>query len=175
MHDKINKLFSIKYILDDVVSCQSVSIFTSGKVNYQEDKLKLACQPSQVSMWKGVTNFTLSKHTSTGYQDIVMVYLNTSNSHILYWRNETVWTQQGWQQRANIITEYIQPLNSNSGIGFDIRPEDVLCSDEGIYRCKAFGRLLSNDPIERETIGSVELKGILLNEANKEYKRKYPN
>ncbi|CAC5415079.1 unnamed protein product [Mytilus coruscus] len=139
------------YISDDIVSCQSVSIVTSREVNYQEDKLKLGCSPSQVSMWSYLVRITLSKNTSIGFQDIVTVHLNISTL-----RNETVWTQQVWQHRATIIKEYINPHTTDTGLEFDIQAEDVLCSDDGTFRCNAIGGSM-NAPIERETMGTVEL------------------
>ncbi|XP_063441808.1 uncharacterized protein LOC134722167 [Mytilus trossulus] len=138
---------------NDIVSCQSVYVITPGAMNYLEDKLKLGCSPSQVSMWGSVTHITLSKNTSTGFQDIVTVFLNFKTL-----QNQTIWNQSGWQNRANFIREYVNPLTTSSGLEFDIPADRVLCSDEGIYRCTVIGSSALNEPIDIEKIGTVKLK-----------------
>ncbi|XP_052061735.1 uncharacterized protein LOC127701809 [Mytilus californianus] len=71
---------------------------------------------------------------------------------------KTVWTQSGLQQRATVIKEYVHPLSTSAGLEFDIQADNVLCSDEGTYRCKVSGTSSINQPIEIDIIGTVQFK-----------------
>ncbi|CAC5415078.1 unnamed protein product [Mytilus coruscus] len=123
----------------------------SQTAHFQQDKLKFGCILSNVPMWGGVTHIILSKNTSTGFQDIVSVNLN-------FLKNQTIWKQSKWHNRATVIKEYVNPLTTSTGLEFDIHADNVLCSDEGTYRCTVIGTSAFNQPKEIDRIGTVQIK-----------------
>ncbi|XP_052060120.1 uncharacterized protein LOC127700609 isoform X2 [Mytilus californianus] len=140
-----------KNTLYNTVSCQDVSMILSRTVLFQQEKLRIGCSPSEAPMWVSITNVTLEKNTSNGFQNIVTVYFDLKSM-----QNATAWTRTGWQNRATVIKEYIYPI-MNSGLAFDIPPENVLCSDEGVFRCTVIGTSAKNQLLEKVKIGTVEL------------------
>lgn len=150
MKIQINLLF----FPDDIVSCQDVAMVLSRTALFQQEKLKFRCSPSNVARWGGVTHIILSKNTSTGFHNIVSVFLNLKTL-----QNQTIWYRSEWRNRATSIREYVNPVTTSSGLEFDISADNVLCSDEGTYRCKVIGSSTDNQAVHIDRFGTVKFKG----------------
>ncbi|VDI70124.1 Hypothetical predicted protein, partial [Mytilus galloprovincialis] len=137
--------------IDDIVVCQDVSIQTTRTVNYMKDTLKLGCTPTNVNLWNGIAAISLSKNTSSGFRDIVLVERNLRSL-----RSQANWMQSGWRIRGIVIKEDLYPLSS-SGLEFYIPANRVECSDEGTYRCIVVGSSIANSDLVKEKIDTVQL------------------
>ncbi|XP_076109421.1 uncharacterized protein LOC143078436 [Mytilus galloprovincialis] len=144
----------------NIVSCQDVSMVLTRTALFQQEKLKFRCSPSNVARWGGVTHIILSKNTSAGFYDIVSVFLNLKTL-----QNQTFWHRSEWRNRATAIREYVNPVTTSSGLEFDISADNVLCSDEGTYRCKVIGSSTDNQAVHIDRFGTVKFKDLKLKQS----------
>ncbi|CAG2188200.1 unnamed protein product [Mytilus edulis] len=131
----------------DLVSSQDAFIQLSTNANYQIDKLKFGCSPS--GTWGSISRVSLSKNTSSGFREIVDVFLDSGNAV----RNKTVWNTQGWQDEgtyrcvvsgASLPNDQKETKEKNWNCNFDRRSSDPTINFQGWLNTDD---IVNSDPI----------------------------
>ena len=137
----------------DVVNCQTyVSLATDNEVMYQQEKLPFTCSPMGAAKTGTITDIILSKNSTSGWMEIVRVYLKIDGGDIL---NEIIWTDNDIRIRATPINLKVNPINQAS-LQIEISPIKVKCSDKGDYRCSIKGNsgpISIDSPSTTKTVG----------------------
>ena len=105
-------------------------------VQYQQEKLPFTCSPmSRVLSGTILTDITLWKNSTSGWKQIVKIWLKIENGQVV---NEITWTDTDVRNRATIVNKKVHPI-SQAGLQIEISPISVKCSDSGEYKCSISG------------------------------------
>lgn len=105
-------------------------------VQYQQEKLPFTCSPtSRVLSGTTLTDITLWKNSTSGWKEIVKIWLKAENSQVV---NAITWTDTDVRNRATIVNKKVLPI-SQAGLQIEISPISVKCSDSGEYKCSISG------------------------------------
>ena len=118
------------------MNCQVyVKIVTDTDVLYQQEKLPLTCNPTGAAHSGTITDITLWKNSTSGWNRIVKIWLKIENGKVV---NDITWTDTDIRNRATIIHQKVSPSNQAS-LQIEISPINVKCSDKGDYKCSISG------------------------------------
>jgi hypothetical protein len=98
---------------------------------YQQEKLPFTCSPIDEAKTGTITDIILLKNSTSGWKQIVWVYVNIENDNIL---NKITWTDNDIRNRATPINLRVNPVEQAS-LQIEISPSKVKCEDKGDYRC----------------------------------------
>ena len=112
-----------------------VTIATDNEVVYQQEKLPFTCSPTGAALSGNITDITLWKKSTSGWNRIVNISLGVSNDLLV---NEISWTNTDIRNRATIINQKVNP-SSQAGLQIEISPINVKYSDKGDYKCSISG------------------------------------
>jgi hypothetical protein len=103
---------------------------------YQQEKLPFTCSPtSRVLSGTILTDITLWKNSTSGWKQIVKIWLKIENGQVV---NEITWTDTDVRNRATIVNKKVLPI-SQAGLQIETSPISVKCSDSGEYKCSISG------------------------------------
>jgi hypothetical protein len=108
-----------------------VTITTDNEVLYQQEKLPFTCSPTDAALSGTITDITLWKNSTSGWNRIVNISLGVSNDLLV---NEISWTNTDIRNRAIIINQKVNS-SSQAGLQIEISPINVKYSDKGDYKC----------------------------------------
>ena len=118
------------------MNCQTyVTIATDNEVMYQQEKLPFTCSPTDAALSGKITDITLWKKSTSGWNRIVNISLGVSNDLFV---NEITWTNTDVRSRATIINQKVYP-SSQARLQIEISPINVKYSDKGDYKCSISG------------------------------------
>ena len=105
-------------------------------VQYQQEKLPFTCSPmSRVLSGTILTDITLWKNSTSGWKQIVKIWLKIENGQVV---NEITWTDTDVRNRGTIVNKKVHPI-SQAGLQIETSPISVKCSDSGEYKCSISG------------------------------------
>jgi hypothetical protein len=140
----------------DVVNCQTyVTLATDNEVMYQQEKLPFTCSPMGAAQTETMADITLWKNSTSGWKQIVKVWLKVGNATI---DNEIIWTDTDIRNRATPINLKVYPKNQAS-LQIEISRINVRCSDKGDYRCSIKGNSGSINIDSKSTTKTVGMRG----------------
>ena len=102
---------------------------------YHQEKLPFKCSPTGTALSGTITAITLWKNSTSGWKEIVKIWLKIENSLVV---NEITWTDTDIRNRATIINQKVSPSNQ-AGLQIVISPINVKYSDKGDYKCSISG------------------------------------
>jgi hypothetical protein len=139
------------------VNCQTyVTFATDNEVMYQQEKLPFTCSPtSRVLSGTILTDITLWKNSTSGWKQIVKIWLKIENGQVV---NEITWTDTDVRNRATIINKKVFP-SSQARLQIEISPISVKCSDKGDYKCSISGYSGSISIDSESATKTVRMKG----------------
>ena len=83
------------------MNCQTyVTIATDNEVMYQKESLPFTCSPTGAALTGTITDITLWKNSTSGWNRIVSISLGDSNGQVV---NEIDWTNTDIRNRTTII------------------------------------------------------------------------
>jgi hypothetical protein len=125
-------------------------------VQYQQEKLPFTCSPtSGVLSVTILTDITLWKNSTSGWKQIVKIWLKIENGQVV---NEITWTDTDVRNRATIINKKVFP-SSQARLQIEISPISVKCSDKGDYKCSISGYSGSISIDSESATKTVRMKG----------------
>ena len=125
-------------------------------VQYQQEKLPFTCSPmSRVLSGTILTDITLWKNSTSGWKQIVKIWLKIENGQVV---NEITWTDTDVRNRATIINKKVFP-SSQARLQIEISPISVKCSDKGDYKCSISGYSGSISIDSESATKTVRMKG----------------
>jgi hypothetical protein len=125
-------------------------------VQYQQEKLPFTCSPtSGVLSVTILTDITLWKNSTSGWKQIVKIWLKIKNGQVV---NEITWTDTDVRNRATIINKKVFP-SSQARLQIEISPISVKCSDKGDYKCSISGYSGSISIDSESATKTVRMKG----------------
>ena len=104
-------------------------------VLYQQDKLSFTCIPTGASLTGTITDITLWKNSTSGWNRIVRTWLKIENGQVV---NEIEWASNDIRNRATIVNQKVSP-SYQAGLQIEITPANVKYSDKGDYKCSISG------------------------------------
>jgi hypothetical protein len=122
---------------------------------YQQEKLPFTCSPMGAAQTGTITDIILSKNSTSGWKEIVRIWLKVENGAIV---NEITWTNTDIRNRTTIINQKVSP-SSQAGLQIEISPINVKCSDKGDYKCSINGNNGSISIESESAIKTVRMKG----------------
>jgi len=104
-------------------------------VLYQQDKLPFTCSPTGAALTGTITDITLWKNSTSGWNRIVRTWLKIENGQVF---NEIEWANTDIRNRATIVNQKVSP-SYQAGLQIEITPANVKYSDKGDYKCSISG------------------------------------
>jgi len=118
------------------LNCQVyVTFATDMDVLYQQDKLPFTCSPTGAALTGTITDITLWKNSTSGWNRIVRTWLKIENGQVV---NEIEWDNTDIRNRATIVNQKVSP-SYQAGLQIEITPANVKYSDKGDYKCSISG------------------------------------
>ena len=138
------------------MNCQTyVTFATDSAVLYRQEKLPLTCSPTGAALTGTITDITLWKNSTSGWKEIVKIWLKIEHSLVV---NEINWTDTDVRNRATIVNKKVHPSNQ-AGLQIEISPINVRCSDKGDYKCSISGNSGSVSINNESAPQTVTMKG----------------
>jgi hypothetical protein len=122
---------------------------------YQQEKLPFTCSPTGAALSGTITDITLWKNSTSGWNRIANILLGISNGQV---ENEIEWTNTDIKNRSTIINQKVYPSNQ-AGLQIEISPINVKCSDKGDYKCSISGNSGSVSIGSESAPKTVRMKG----------------
>ena len=118
------------------MNCQKhVTFATDNEVLYHKEKLPFKCSPTVAALSGTITEISLWKNSTSGWNRIVKIWLKIENEDAL---NIISWINTDIESRAIKINQKVLPSNQ-AGLQIEISPISVKCSDSGEYKCSISG------------------------------------
>ena len=118
------------------MNCQPyVTIATDRYALYQQEKLPFTCSPTVEARSATITDITLWKNSTSGWEEIVKIWSKIEKSKVV---NKIDWKNNDVKERATVINQKVSP-SILAGLQIEIRPMNVKYSDKGDYKCSISG------------------------------------